>query len=169
MTERKKPINSKAKGSEFERRVAKVLSKWWGEEFHRTPASGGLHWHEDNRVAGDIVTPEKSKFPFTVECKKREEWMLEQIIKGTGEIEKWWTQALGDSERVGLKPLLIFSKNFAPNYVMMHLDDFMGIDIESKVEISFFTFYKNGSSRAILLLDDLVKIKKDSVMTAFNL
>jgi hypothetical protein len=165
------PINSKAKGSEFERKVAKLLSKWWKEQFHRTPMSGGLHWKEDNRVAGDIVTPPNSVYPFTTECKKREEWEFEQIIKGTGEVEKWWTQAITDGERVGLKPLLIFSKNFAPSYLMMYCEDFdkiLAYKGVTTLPFNYFILHKKGSSpRLICILDDFVAaVTKEDVIGA---
>lgn len=168
-----KRINSKAKGSEYERKIAKLLSKFWGEEFHRVPQSGGLRWGDDNRVAGDITTPIDSVFPFTVECKKREGWELEQVLKGTGDVEKWWNQAVNDSERVNLKPLLIFSKNFAPSYVMVRMDDFMPI-LKAKggrLAFSYFVVCVLGKEfRVVFNLDDFIKhVAKEDVMGAFGL
>src|SRR5699024_11495112 len=64
---------SKQKGNAYELKIAKELSKWWGGKFSRVPASGGLHWGSDQRVAGDIIPPVNSNFPFVVECKKRED------------------------------------------------------------------------------------------------
>jgi hypothetical protein len=169
----KKRINSKAKGSEFERKVAKALSQWWGEEFHRTPMSGGLHWKEDNRVAGDIVTPPDSLYPFTTECKKREGWDLEQVLKGTGDVEKWWNQAVADGERVKLKPLLIFSKNFAPSYVMMTLNDFLDISKakDSRLPFNYFIISVLGKEvRVVCNLDDFIKhVSKDDIISAYGL
>jgi hypothetical protein len=172
-TERKKPINSKAKGSEFERKVAKALSTWWGEQFQRTPMSGGLHWKDDNRVAGDIVTPPDSIYPWTTECKKREGWDLEQVLKGTGEVEKWWSQSVRDGERVSLRPLLVFSKNFAPNYLMMTLDDFVAITIakQNRMAFNFFIIAVLGKeSRVVCNFDDFIKhVSKEDIIKAFNL
>lgn len=168
-----KGINSKAKGSEYERKIAKQLSAWWGEQFQRTPMSGGLHWKNDNRVAGDIVTPPDSVYPWTTECKKREGWELEQVLKGTGDVEKWWNQSVADGQRVNLRPLLVFSKNFAPSYVMMTLDDFMLI-LKTKggrVPFSYFVVCVLGKTpRVVFNLDDLVKhVDKDDVIKAFDL
>jgi hypothetical protein len=139
--------------------------------------SGGLHWKEDNRVAGDIVTPPDSVFPFTVECKKREGWQLDQVLKGTGEVEDWWEQCIGDSERVSLRPFLVFSKNFAPNFVMMLSEDLNQILIRAhersgdRTDFSYFIFHKShGGNRVIFLLDDLVKwVQKEDVIKAFDL
>ena len=55
---------SRNKGVLFERKIAKMLSDWWGDTFSRTPLSGG--WQkkreEGKRVRGDIITPDN--FPF---------------------------------------------------------------------------------------------------------
>ena len=61
--------NSKAKGNGFELVVAKALTTWSGQKFHRTPASGALHWSNDKRVVSDIVPPQYMDFPFSIECK----------------------------------------------------------------------------------------------------
>jgi hypothetical protein len=177
MSTRKKPINGRNKGSGYERKIAKDLGEWWGEEFHRTPASGGLHWQKDNRVAGDIVTPPDSVFPFTIECKKREGFDLEQLLKGTGDIEDWWEQAVGDSERVESKPLLIFSKNRAPDYTMMRMEDFaeiMSVCLErsgGRTDFDYYMIHKSrNGNRVIFFLSDLIKwVRKEDVLKAFNL
>lgn len=155
----KKKINSRVKGSEYERKIAKILGAWYEEEFHRVPASGGLRWGKDNRVAGDITTPVESKFPFTVECKKREEWDLEQILKGTGEIEKWWQQSVNDSDRVDTLPFLVFSKNFAPDYVMITACAFKKIVTASKkVPFNYFVVSTcDKPVRVVCLLEDFTK------------
>lgn len=170
MTKPKKRINSRAKGSEYERKIATVLGSWWGEKFHRTPASGGLHWKDDNRVAGDIVTPVQSKFPYTTECKKRNEWDLEQVLKGTGDVEKWWKQAVEDSERVQLKPILIFSKNFAPNYLMMWWDDFEPL-LQKDTKLNYYKFQSTKENpRAICSLDAFIKaVPKEVVLKTYGL
>lgn len=171
----KKKINSSNKGSDYERKVSKVLSKWWGEEFHRTPASGGLKWKEDNRVAGDIVTPVNSKYPYVTELKKREEWLLEQLLKGTGSIEKWWNQVTDDSKRTGMKPFLIFSKNFSPDFGMMLEEDFNKIVQARKnkhVPFNVFTIHKKDKTerlRVLFLLEDFVaNFSKEDILSAYS-
>jgi hypothetical protein len=138
-----KKVNGREKGAGFERQVAKLLSAWWGVEFHRTPQSGGLHWQKDNRVAGDIVAPVEIAviFPFSIECKKHEDWNFEQVIKGTGEIPSWWNQCVNDANNTGKIPLLIFTKNFSPIYYMalsvIHQKLFNGIIKSLRTTIEF--------------------------------
>lgn len=171
MAEKKKKINSKDKGDDFERKTAKQLGDWWGEKFNRTPMSGGLHWQEDNRVSGDIVTPPDSLFPWVVECKKREEWDIIQLVKGTGEIEKWWNQVLLDSERTRMKPFLVFSKNFAPSYLMVYEEDFLKITNLIKIPYNYFIVSANDlPKRVVVLLDEFTKYStKTDVIHALNL
>jgi len=170
----KKRINSRNKGSEYERKIAKVLGAWWDEEFHRTPMSGGLHWAEDNRVAGDIVTPPTSMYPWVTELKKREEWEFDHLLKGTGEIEKYWQQVVRDSERTGMKPMLIFSKNHAPNYLMIDLYDY-NVIMEAKAwlapRFAHFVVVKPGyNTRVVCILEDFLKfVSKADVVRAFGL
>lgn len=105
-------INSKAKGSKFERTVAKMFSEVYGVEFHRTPMSGGLHWKQANGISGDIVPPDDISFPYSVECKNVEtDWDFDKIISGTSEFWKWWEQAKSDSKEFDKFPFLVFKKN----------------------------------------------------------
>lgn len=115
----------KEKVRHFELTTAKVLSDWWGYEFHRTPASGGLHWGAGNNVTGDIVTPVEAEFPFVVECKKREEWTIENVLLNNKDIKNWWKQVIGDALQVDKIPMLIFSRNRAPSFIMTPYDKFV--------------------------------------------
>ena len=117
------PINSKQKGSDFERKVAKMLTEWSGYEFRRTPMSGALHWENDARVLSDIVPPLNLGFPFSIECKKREDsWDFDFILKGTSSIWEFWKQCLRDAQSEDLEPLLVLSKNRRETYAMMRKD-----------------------------------------------
>lgn len=112
--------NPRAKGSEFERDIAKLLSSWSGRGFERVPLSGGLRWKEDNNVTGDIVPPMELDFPVSIECKKVEEdWDFDRLLEGTSGIWKWWNQCCGDCDRVNKQPWLIFCKNFRKPQLML--------------------------------------------------
>lgn len=115
-------MNSKQKGNNFERKVAKILTEKLGMEFNRTPSSGGLRWASDNNVYGDIVTPDD--FPFIIECKNRENWSFDQLMKGEcKEFDSWAEQVEGDCDRFQNNtleyayPLIIFTKNRMPIYI----------------------------------------------------
>jgi Holliday junction resolvase len=116
---------SKNKGAGYELKIAKLLSPWWGGGFSRVPASGGLHWGSDQRVAGDIIAPQGLDFPFVIECKKREEWTMDHVLLNIGQPRDWWKQVVEDARRVKLVPLLIFSRNRAKDFVMLPYDEEM--------------------------------------------
>lgn len=118
--------NSKQKGNNFERKVAKILTEKLEMEFNRTPQSGGLRWASDNNVYGDIVTP--NNFPFIIECKNRENWSFDQLMKGQcKEFDNWVKQVTedccrynhnsGDKDTILKVPLIIFTKNRMPIYL----------------------------------------------------
>jgi len=112
-------VNSKNKGSTYERKIAKYLSSWWGGNFSRTPASGGLRWGTDNRIAGDIVAPPEADFPFVTELKNREGWLMEHILLDIGQPKEWLAQVISDARRVKRTPMLIFSRNRAKDFIMV--------------------------------------------------
>lgn len=168
-----KKVNSRNKGASYERKITKLLAPWWDCEFHRVPASGGLRWKQDNRVTGDIVVQEDVKdFPFVVECKKREGWNFEQLIKGTGEVVSWWEQNLSDVERLGdpsKHPLVIFSKNLSPDYYMICLDNFKSLKLPKKNYFITTLYSEKGSNVvAIGFLEDLLSIPKEKVVSRIS-
>lgn len=158
-----KKSKSKEKGSAYERHIAKKLGSWWGETFQRTPASGGLNWGKDNRVCGDIVTPSESRFPFTVECKKREKWNMDSLFKGSTEVASWWAQVKKDCEKSGLLPMLIFSRNLQPDYVCLKADHFVTVHYweDSDKESPDRIFIKLGGDEVIVLsLDNFIAMNR---------
>lgn len=146
---KKKPqapkIDVREKGAEFERKIAKLIGNWWEEEFHRVPRSGGCHWREDHRVSGDLVAPPMSIFPFGVECKKQEDWIIDQLLIGTGKVESWWTQCIRDASQYSRKPFLIFAKNYMPILFMMQHSDF--------IPLSEAEYFKANGMMPLLTLD----------------
>jgi len=107
---------SRRKGSTYERVVAAVLAEGWGEDFRRTPMSGG--WAKE-KVTGDIVpvSREKDNFPFSIECKNRK----------TLSVPAWLEQAKEDCPPEKL-PLLIFHlPRDKEEYVCLKLSDFTNL------------------------------------------
>lgn len=175
VTTQKKRKNSRVKGAGFERKIASMLSDWWGVEFHRTPSSGGLHWKQDNRVHGDIVAPvDATDYPFCNECKKVEGWDFEQLIKGTGEVTDWWLQCITDAREVKKVPLLTFSKNYSPIYYMIYQKDWEKLPLPNRnyFVTTFETEDENGKVEehhvAVGMFDDLVSIPKDKVVKSLS-
>lgn len=114
-------MNSSDKGKSYERKIAKALSIWCGFELIRTPMSGG--WQG---TSGDIKPKDATKlFPFVLECKKQEQWNMEQILSNEGSFFAWIKQAEAEiikDRQNGIDCvayMLIFSRNHKPDYVAL--------------------------------------------------
>jgi len=155
---------SKRKGGTYERKIAKILNSWWcGKDsemmFFKTPSSGGLRWKiKQAQTVGDIVGPDN--FPFIVSCKNVEGWSLDQLLGNntkdtTGPFTEWINEVNRDAARlkeVNIKkePLLIFTRNNRPDYILRQMKFIDNI-------------YAIPDSRILVYLptvDDLVVISK---------
>ncbi len=152
-------INSKQKGNEFELKIAKMLTEWSGEKFHRTPASGALHWENDNRVVSDIVPPQTLVgWPFSIECKKVEgaNWEFSAMIEGTSQtLKEHWQQCYGDSQREQMLPMLVFNKNRRNVYMMITEEVFHQLNVHPK---SYMNLHTEDSSLVILKFDEFLSL-----------
>lgn len=111
---------SRNKGQRGERKVAEIISDWWGADFTRTPSSGGFRtkeFREEWNAEGDLVTPDED-FPFSVECKWQEGWTFDEMLTAPRcKPWLWWEQTL-DQTTVNKMPLLIFKRNRKPWFFM---------------------------------------------------
>jgi len=117
-------MNSKAKGSEAERKICKFLSKWLsGSEkpyqFWRTSNSGATSSvvKENIHMTGDItaITPDARWFTdlFSIEVKTgyKDAETFKILKKGKpSDIENFWQQCCKDAKRANKYPMLIFNK-----------------------------------------------------------
>lgn len=108
------------KGKGYERKIAQRLSDWCGIELIRTPMSGA--WPG---TSGDILPKVRHQsFPFLIECKKEEDWCLEQVLAGNGLFHREWlveipekiTKDESHGHPIGAW-MLIFSRNRKPDYI----------------------------------------------------
>lgn len=120
---RKRGVNSRAKGSAYERRIAKVFDDYHGGTWRRTPMSGGWSKSAEHGVAGDLVCTAET--PLHVELKNREGWDLTDLIlgvrsKGSTSIMEWWRQTSREAKNNNKKiPLLIFRRNHLSDSLVM--------------------------------------------------
>lgn len=160
------PINSRQKGADFELEIADVLSQWWGEKVRRTPMSGG--WSAE-ATSGDItpVGPMREKFPWSVECKKTEDWSFTDLLKLSEAmngvyLHEHWLQCVRDCSKYNhnnpntqRNPVLIFSANRQPKWVMLEYEYF-GEIFEGDQPASLLWPYL-GSVKIILKLEEFLK------------
>jgi hypothetical protein len=121
---------SKIKGSSFERKIAKQLTKWWQNgglqgEFYRTPASGGLRWQNREDTIGDLVCPDG--FTHTIEVKHNESLDYKHFFEvGTpnkNNLSGWWQQAVDEGKRANRLVWLIVKRNFCKPLLLFSLND----------------------------------------------
>jgi len=143
-------VNSKAKGSSYERKVCKALSLWItdgkkADVFWRSAISGGratVHHKKGVKIrqSGDIcsVAPEGHALTdqYFIEIKHVRDLEIDSLIlRGTGCLARFWHKAVKQAYDHGKEPLLIAKQNNAPAMVIaepncLHhgalLDDFDG-------------------------------------------
>jgi hypothetical protein len=119
-------INSKQKGSAFEREIIKKLSLWVSEGksddlFWRSAMSGGRatvrskKGQETASGHGDItaVRPEGNKLTdrYVIECKHYKSIGLDKYVYGQGPLVEIWEKLRKGHDK---KPMLIFKENRKP-------------------------------------------------------
>jgi hypothetical protein len=121
-------INSKNKGSTFERKIANLLSERFApvvgveKGFRRNPDSGSFFGGKNSKRVdshntetasfGDMICP--SSFRFSVECKHYKSGPTFSALVGGGDIKQWdlWlAQAEADGKKSNREPLLIVKYN----------------------------------------------------------
>ncbi len=109
-------INSKQKGNRNEVVAAKWLEKWTGQEFARTPSSGGLRWGQDASFAcGDVVCKNQGfDFIFAIETKALKSIPVKAYLGKRSKIYTIFKQALVDADRAGKLPMVIIRENGMP-------------------------------------------------------
>ena len=111
---KKRRVNSKRKGSTFERKIAKMLNeRFETKEFSRTPGSGAFATTNKNlpehlRIQGDLITP--STFPFVVECKNGYDVQLDDLFKRKSDFKSFISQAQNDASHANKDWMVIYQK-----------------------------------------------------------
>jgi Holliday junction resolvase len=112
------PKSVKAKGKNFERKIAKAINEAFGtNSARRTPCSGAL-----DSFPGDVCLLPEPIHDFTIECKNQERMNL----------WKWIAQA--ERESVGKTMALVFSRNRSDTYVCMRFDEWLRLLKEARSE-----------------------------------
>ena len=124
--QKKTRVNSRAKGSAFERSLARSLNGRFGtKEFCRTPGSGAFgstHTLPDYmKVYGDLITPEN--FKFVIEAKKGYNITLEDLWRPKSDFYKFIKQASKDG-KFAKKPWLLIYKKDRKKEIVVCIDPF---------------------------------------------
>jgi Holliday junction resolvase len=120
---KKKKVNSRTKGSSFERNIAKVLNdRFDTKEFSRTPGSGAFattHSLPDHlKIYGDLITPKN--FKYCIECKKGyNKENLYSLYNNSSDTWKFIKQCEKDAEKCGKYPMVIFKQDRQPTLAIV--------------------------------------------------
>jgi len=170
--EKKKAINSKAKGKGFEGDVAKKLTKALEPYiFKRVIFSGAIlggknaanmgHYSEAlaNMFVGDVVCVNDNDFDktfrFNVECKfyKTPETLDNFLGVVNSNIPKWFEESVVDAKKVNKTPLLIVKWNRSSIYCFIEGDGYLPhVDMTWVPHVTFSNFELKA-----FLLDDALK------------
>lgn len=165
---------AKRKGSTYERTLCKYFSDLWGAKFFRTPMSGGSQLKHDYNLAGDISTPDET-FPYHVEAKNQEALKGFHTVFTSRKcpVWKWWTQCETECPW-GKVPLLVFTKNYMPSFVMTTHDYAVVLErlatenVGGHVEISSFEELLRVRKHAIMTLKRFLSFNKEIHLRASN-
>lgn len=165
----KKRGGGKAKGSAFEREVAKALSLWMTKgkdktQLIRSVLSGGWFpgqkalegWRHVGDLAPNGPRGEKFRKLFAVECKHRRDISLYDIWtrKADDTLLGWWEKLKHDAGEVDVSPLLIFRSNRMPTMVGMSVEAFTLIGTSNRpTQVAHFEWV----GMHVLTLQDFLK------------
>jgi len=151
---KKKKVNSRAKGSSFERQIAKILNDRLGtSEFSRTPGSGAFattHSLPDHlKIYGDLITPQN--FKYCIECKKGyNNQNLYSLYNYSSEVWKFIDQCQKDSDKCGKIPMVIFKQDRQPTLAIIPSN--VAVQSNNYIEI-----HKEALHYRVYMFDDLLK------------
>lgn len=147
---------SRDKGNRFELKIANDLTRIVeGLEFRRAPLSGG--WADSPHVAGDVIciNPGPTSFPFCIECKNEEGWKLESLFTDKHAwFDAWWEQVVDECPE-GFTPILVFTRNRIPAFVVFQYHAFSHADNPGNDPITVLDLYF-GDDMVIMLWEDLL-------------
>jgi len=154
MLKKKKKVNSRAKGSTFERQIAKLFNNRFNTtEFSRTPGSGAFattHTLPDYlKIYGDLITP--IKFKYCIECKKGyNKENLYSLYNHSSDTWNFIEQCQKDSDKCDKIPMVIFKQDRHPTLAIVPSN----IPYQAT---NFIEIYKESKVYRVYLFDDLLK------------
>lgn len=112
-------INSKNKGSRFERKIGAWFTKWTGFKFERNRAGSGA-WHSNKDATSDLTCTDERhahRCKISIECKNYKDIKFEHVLLGNKscDILKFWEQATKDAKRANKVPILCMRYNLMPS------------------------------------------------------
>ena len=158
---RKKPKrkNSKAKGSAFERKVAKILNEHFETtDFQRSPGSGAYattHNLPDHlKIHGDLITPKN--FIYSIECKKGyNDLDLYSLLNPNSKIYEFIKQAEKDADPAKKEAIVLMAQDRRDIIALIKEDSHISnqLNINNKRIIHILNNYILVSFKDVLSID----------------
>lgn len=154
---KKKRVNSRRKGNNFENKVCKILNTHFGTtDFQRTPGSGAFattHTLPDHlRIYGDLITP--FGFKFCIECKKGyNKFFLADLFKDKSDLTDFVAQAEKDAKKAGKSAIILWQQDNKDILVILKDND--EEKLSKLIDNPFLNFIK-FKSYFIFKLQDLL-------------
>jgi len=157
----------------FERDIAKIFGEAFGDQFYRTPGSGGFvggkNQHrlelmtegQKNIFSGDIIPPEYL-MGLAVECKTRASFNFNTLFKGENkELNSWIDQTYHNECKLGL---LIFKYQRSPTFILYEAS------VNFDKSLPHFTYFYNNTKYIITTFTlEWLKDNKRVIDTIFNI
>lgn len=120
-------VNSKNKGSRFERKIGAWFTEWTSFKFERNRLGSGA-WHTNRDATSDITCTDPKhahRCKLAIECKSYKDIKFEHTLLGNKgcDILKFWNQVLDDSRRSDKYPLLCIRYNSMPQEEFFFITD----------------------------------------------
>lgn len=167
---------SKMRGNSFESEIAKKFSAWSGKEFNRTPASGSLHWGDNNqfKVDGDVITSDP-QWPYLIECKRYDSVKLglEELMNGNEPFPKFVAQSVREGLHTKCPWMLVFRRNRIHGFVLFPYTDKLPLFFSDyMVKTIHYTSELTGLEESIktftIPLDELLDAKYSTVCNIYD-
>ncbi len=159
---RKKPKrkNSKAKGSAFERKVAKILNEHFETtDFQRSPGSGAYattHTLPDHlKIHGDLITPKN--FIYSIECKKGyNDLDLYSLLNPNSKIYEFIKQAEKDADQAKKEAIVLMAQDRRDIIALIKEDSHISnqLNLNKKRIIHILNNYILVSFKDVLSIDN---------------
>jgi len=166
-------MTGKNKGNRFERKVAKKLSLWLTEggnntQLIRSVQSGGWSERQDNQIADLAPNGSRGKeflTIFAVECKATEKFNFFHVWSSTKpKMYHWWVQVDKEASAVNRVPLVVYSKNYYPNLVVLPTGLALQLYPEARMMTIRWPDLLDNTQVSVLELDYFLTVDSDLVI-----
>lgn len=155
-------INSKNKGSRFERKIGAWFTKWTGFKFERNRAGSGA-WHSNKDATSDLTCTDERhahRCKISIECKNYKDIKFEHVLLGNKscDILKFWEQATKDAKRANKVPILCMRYNSMPSEEFFFVVDYRLESIISQYITKSMYIQVPGNTLMVFMASEVLNV-----------